>query len=95
MVQFSVHALHFSDDAITLENELHKAFADRKVNRVNERREFFFANPHEVREVLASKAGNLLEFTEEADAVEFFQSRKYWSEGLQLGPELAEQGFER
>lgn len=32
----------FSEDAVTLENELHKAFADRRVNHVNERREFFF-----------------------------------------------------
>jgi hypothetical protein len=75
---FSVHALFFADDAITLENELHHAFAERKVNRVNERREFFFATPHEVREVLAGKVGNLLEFTDQPDAPEFFQSRGYW-----------------
>ncbi len=42
---FAVHALFFSEDAVTLENELHKAFADRRVNHVNERREFFFARP--------------------------------------------------
>jgi Domain of unknown function (DUF4041)/T5orf172 domain len=83
---FSVHALFFSDDAITLENELHAAFAERKVNRVNERREFFFATPQEAREVLASKVGNLLEFTEQPDAVEFFQSRKYWPTEGQPGP---------
>lgn len=83
---YSVHALFFSDDAVTLENELHSAFGQRKVNRANERREFFFATPHEVREVLASKGGNLLEFTEEPDAVEFFQSRKYWPAKAHPGP---------
>ena len=82
---FAVHALFFSDDAVTLENQLHTAFAERKVNRVNERREFFFATPQEVREVLASKVGNLLEFTEQPDAVEFFQSRKYWPTAGQPG----------
>ena len=49
---YDTHALFFSDDAVTLENELHKAFADRRVNHVNERREFFFATPAEVRELL-------------------------------------------
>jgi hypothetical protein len=29
---YDVHALFFSGDAITIENELHKAFADRRVN---------------------------------------------------------------
>ncbi len=29
---FDVHAMYFSEDAVTLENELHKAFAQRKVN---------------------------------------------------------------
>ena len=83
---FSVHALFFSADAITLENDLHAAFAERKVNRVNERREFFFATPHEVRELLALKVGNLLEFADQPDAAEFFQSRKYWPAATQPGP---------
>jgi hypothetical protein len=37
---YDVHALFFSDDAVTLENDLHKAFAARRLNFVNERREF-------------------------------------------------------
>src|SRR3954462_2256714 len=45
---FDVRALYFSDDAVTLENEPDKAFAARRVNHVNERREFFFATPEEV-----------------------------------------------
>lgn len=76
--RFDVHALFFSDDAITLEGELHKAFVDRRVNFVNERREFFFATPEEVRELLAVKVGGLLEFTEAAEAPEYFQSRGRW-----------------
>lgn len=75
---FDVHALFFSDDAVTLEAELHRAFADRRVNRVNERREFFFATPAEVRDVLAEKVGNLLEFVEEPEAMEYLRSKSYW-----------------
>lgn len=73
--QYDVHALFFSEDAVALENELHKAFADRRVNHINQRREFFFATPVEVRDLLAEKVGGLLEFTEEPEALEYFQSR--------------------
>jgi hypothetical protein len=75
---FDVHALFFSDDAITLESELHTAFAERRVNRVNERREFFFATPEQVRTVLAAKVGNLLEFNDHPEATQYLQSKKYW-----------------
>lgn len=76
--RFDVHALYFSQDAVTLENELHQHFSDRRVNWVNIRREFFFATPAEVRAVLAEKLGNLLEFTEHAESTEYLQSVHYW-----------------
>ena len=37
---FDVHAMIFSDDAPKLEAALHRAFADRRVNMVNNRREY-------------------------------------------------------
>lgn len=76
--RFDVHALFFSEDAVTLENELHKHFQDRAVNAVNQRKEFFFASPSEVRNVLIDKLGNLLESSEVAETLEYFQSSKYW-----------------
>jgi hypothetical protein len=75
---FDVHVLHFSDDAVTLETELHHVFAPVRVNHVNDRREFFFVSPAEVRAVLAEKVGNLLEFTEQPEATEYLQSKRYW-----------------
>ena len=77
---FDVHALYFSVDAVTLETELHHAFADRRVNNVNERREFFFATPARVRSVLAAKLGSLLEYNNEPEANEYLQSKKCWPE---------------
>ncbi|MGA5324128.1 DUF4041 domain-containing protein [Streptomyces seoulensis] len=78
--RYDVHALFFSEDAVALESELHKAFTDRRVNFVNQRREFFFATPSEVRALLADRVGGLLEFTEEPTALEYFQSRSRWPE---------------
>ena len=80
--RFDVHALFFSEDAVTLENELHHHFRDKAVNVVNKRKEFFFAKPSEVREVLIAKVGNLLEFSETAESLEYLQSNKYWPEGM-------------
>lgn len=54
------------------------AFADRRVNFVNERREFFFATPAEVREVLRAKVDGLLEYVEAPQALEYHQSRSRW-----------------
>lgn len=68
---FDVHALFFSDDAVSVETELHHRFADKRVNRINARREFFYATPAEVREALKDIAGNLLEFTEEPEAEQY------------------------
>lgn len=85
---FDVHAIYFSQDAVTLENELHTAFAGRRLNQVNLRREFFFATPHEVRELLAVKVGNLLEFVEDPEATQYFQSHALWPDliSAQTGP---------
>lgn len=80
--RFDVHALFFSEDAVTLENELHRHFQNRSVNVVNQRKEFFFATPSEVRDVLMEKVGNLLEFSETVEALEYFQSSKYWPTGI-------------
>jgi hypothetical protein len=78
--RFDVHALFFSEDAVSLENDLHELFADRAVNMVNRRKEFFFATPAEVQVALAGRVGNLLEFTEHAEATEYHQSIRYWPE---------------
>jgi hypothetical protein len=76
--RFSVHALFFSEDAVGLEGQLHEAFADRRLNQVNVRKEFFFATPTEVREVLVSKVGALLQFEETSISEEYLQSKQYW-----------------
>jgi hypothetical protein len=76
--KFDVHALFFSEDAVTLENELHQHFRDKAVNVVNNRKEFFFAKPSDVRRVLIDKVGNLLEFNETGESLEYLQSHKYW-----------------
>lgn len=78
---FDVHVLYFSDDAVALENELHHAFAERRLNLVNHRREFFFATPTEVRDQLTQKVGNLLEYVVAPEALQYNQSHPEWTRG--------------
>ena len=74
--RFDVHTLHFAHDAVRLERDLHKKFADRAVNRVNSRKEFFRATPSEVRDAMLqlSPMGTTLTFTEYAEAPEYKMS---------------------
>ncbi|WP_232375019.1 DUF4041 domain-containing protein [Mycolicibacterium mengxianglii] len=72
---FDVHTLFFSDDAVGVETQLHHAFAEKRVNRVNLRREYFYTTPGDVKTALAEIAGNLLEFNEYADADQYRASQ--------------------
>lgn len=75
---FDTHAIHFSDDAVALETSLHKHFADRAMNKVNFRKEFFRVSPLEVRDALIqlSKDGSTLEFNEDPIAAEYYRTRE-------------------
>lgn len=72
--RYDTHILYYSPDAVTLETALHRALSDRRVNRVNMRREFFYATPDEVRELLKRHAGEVLEYVVEPEASEYRQS---------------------
>jgi hypothetical protein len=72
--RFDVHALHFSTDAVGIENEMHKRLHDRRLNRVNNRREFFHCTALEAKDHLLALAGDLLEYNELPEAIEYRQS---------------------
>jgi hypothetical protein len=72
--RYDVHALFFSADAVGIETALHQRLADKRVNLVNPRREFFHATPGEVKALLAELAGDLLHFEDLPEALEYRQS---------------------
>jgi hypothetical protein len=72
--RYDVHALHFSEDAVAIEQELHRRLDERRINRVNLRREFFRVTPAEVKAHLLELTGELLEFTDVPEALEYRQS---------------------
>lgn len=74
--KFDVHAMIFSDNAPGLEAALHNAFADRKVNYINQRREFFRVSLDEIKKVVKENYDGSAEFTEIAPAEQYRESLK-------------------
>lgn len=70
---FDVHALYFSENAVKIEREMHQRFADRRVNKVNNRKEFFKITPAQARDALTDLSGELMTFVEEPEALEYRQ----------------------
>ena len=73
---FDVHAMIFSNDAPKLEAALHNAFADRKLNFVNQRREFFNVTLDEIKQVVRENYDKSVEFVELAPAEKYRESLK-------------------
>ncbi|MFE9954651.1 GIY-YIG nuclease family protein [Micromonospora sp. NPDC005299] len=71
---FDVHALFFSDDAVGIETQMHARLADRRVNLSNQRHEFFRVTPAEAKTHLLALTGNLLQYEEVPEALEYRQS---------------------
>lgn len=71
---FDIHALIFSEDAPALENALHKAFENRRVNMINRRREFFKVSLSEIEQVVKKNFKKPVEIVELADAEEYRES---------------------
>lgn len=70
---FDVHALFFSKDAVGIETAMHERLSGKRVNVVNLRREFFRVTPAAAKEHLGELAGELLEFRDVPEALEYRQ----------------------
>ncbi len=73
---FDVHAMIFSEDAPKLENALHKAFENKKLNMVNSRREFFNVKLEEIEKVVKDNFDKTIEFVREPKAEQYRESLK-------------------
>lgn len=73
---FDVHAVCFSEDAPTLERELHKKFSHKRINAVNFRKEFFKVSLEEIQEAIKEITGNDVDFKYTVKANDYFESRR-------------------
>ena len=72
--KFDVHSFIFTDDAVSLEGKLHEMLNDKRVNKVNLRKEFFQTTIDEL-EQLVTKIEPTAEFNRTMLAEEFRQSQ--------------------
>lgn len=72
---FDVHAMIFTDDAPKLEAALHQAFADRRLNLVNKRREYFRVSLEEIKKVVRENHDKTVEFIDAPAAWQYRESQ--------------------
>lgn len=73
--KFDIHAMIKSDNAPELEYRLHKAFENKRVNRVNLRKEFFNVSLDEIAQEVHKYNANIM-FVKEPEALEFRESQE-------------------
>jgi hypothetical protein len=70
---FDTHALIYSEDAPALEGALHKRFSECRINKVNNKKEFFRANIEDVKQAVLELAENA-RFVTDTYSIEYFKS---------------------
>lgn len=68
---FDVHAVIYSENAPQLETELHRQFSDRRLNRVNHKKEFFRVTLDEIEQFVHQHTGAEIMFTKIAEARDY------------------------
>ena len=72
---FDVHAMIFSEDVPSLEAQIQREFADRRLNQVNYRKEYFNVTLEEIKQKFWELNPNV-EFIDEVEAREFKESEE-------------------
>lgn len=71
---FDVHALVFSENAPALEAKLHEHFRKGRINKLNNRKEFFRADIHEIEQVIRKNYDKVVDVVKEAAAEQYRES---------------------
>lgn len=68
---FDVHGLIFSENASALEAKLHERFYSKRINKLNDRKEFFRANINEIENVIKENFDKSIDIVKEAPAEQY------------------------
>lgn len=74
--KFEVHAMIFFDDAPGLEAAIHKELEDKKINLVNNRKEFFKVSLDEIKDIIVRNYDKTVDFIDIPDAQQYRESIK-------------------
>lgn len=73
--RFDIHALIFTENAPELESLLQKEFDDRRINKVNYRKEYFRVTLDEIEQVIREKYEKEVEFIKVPEAQEYRETK--------------------
>lgn len=71
---FDVHAMIFSENAPALESKIHGHFYPNRINKLNNRKEFFRANIDEIEKVIRDNFDKVVEIKKESPAEHYRES---------------------
>lgn len=74
--KYDSHVFIFSEDAYNLESSLHERFDNKRVNKVNRRKEFFNIGIDDVKKIVEENKAIVHSFVEEPEAEEYYDSLK-------------------
>ena len=92
---FDLHAMIFSENAPELENSLHKEFDDRRINKVNNRKEYFKVSLDEIEQVIIDKYEKEVDFIKVIEAQQFRETKSIIKQLQQAKDEQAEKEVEK
>ncbi|WP_332736860.1 DUF4041 domain-containing protein [Flavihumibacter sp.] len=72
--QFDIHAIIYSENAPQLEYQLHQYFKEKRINKINLRKEFFKVSLNDIEEFILTQTNAEIHFTKLAEAREFRES---------------------
>ena len=85
---FGVHAIIFTNDAPGLEATLHQEFGPRRVNRINNCKEFFRVSLSEIQSAVGQHQGEI-EFTQLAEASDYRETVALWRNGAEASQDAS------
>ncbi|GHC60985.1 DUF4041 domain-containing protein [Ulvibacter litoralis] len=92
---FDLHAMIFSENAPELENLLHREFDDRRINKVNYRKEYFRVTLDEIEQVIINKYEKEVDFIKDIEAQQFRETKSIIKQLQQAKEEQGENEIEK
>ncbi|EIJ39942.1 T5orf172 domain-containing protein [Galbibacter orientalis DSM 19592] len=92
---FDLHAMIFSENAPELENLLHREFDDRRINKVNYRKEYFRVTLDEIEQVIIDKFEKEVDFIKDIEAQQFRETKSIIKQLEQAKEEQSEKEIEK
>jgi hypothetical protein len=86
--KYDIHAMIFSDDAPKLENALHRAFDNKRINAINTRKEFFRVSLADIEKVVNENHDKSVEFVKASPAQQYRETSRLMSNSNMLNRNL-------